>query len=127
MLLAGRTGQKYNRRKKGKGAFREDRYHVTAVEKGDHLLQCIVYIDMKMVRAGVVNGDNARNDKWTCSFATGSQQFIQNIKELMGGMVSGRKLSESGKSFQRQEAQTPYSALFDVKKDEMAPGNSYFW
>jgi len=35
---------------KQKGAFREDRYHATAVENGDHLLKCIVYPDFKMVR-----------------------------------------------------------------------------
>jgi putative transposase len=54
-LIAGRTGQEYNQRKKRKGAFWEDRYHATAVENGDHLLQCLVYIDLNMVRAGVVN------------------------------------------------------------------------
>ena len=36
-LVAGRTGQEYNRRKIRKGAFWEDRYHATAVEKGLHL------------------------------------------------------------------------------------------
>lgn len=53
-LAAGRTGQEYNRRKKRKGAYWEDRYHATIVEDGDHLLRCIVYIDLNMVRAGVV-------------------------------------------------------------------------
>lgn len=53
-LAAGRTGQEYNGRKKRKGAFWEDRYHATAVESGEHLLRCIVYIDLNMVRAGVV-------------------------------------------------------------------------
>lgn len=53
-LIAGRTGQEFNQRKGRKGAYWEDRYHATAVESGDHLLQCIVYIDMNMVRAGVV-------------------------------------------------------------------------
>jgi putative transposase len=54
-LIAGRTGQEYNQRKKRTGAFWEDRYHATAVERGSHLIQCIAYIDMNMVRAGVVN------------------------------------------------------------------------
>lgn len=54
-LVAGRIGQEYNKRKSRKGAFWEDRYHATAVEKGRHLLNCIVYIDTNMVRAGVVN------------------------------------------------------------------------
>jgi len=53
-LLAGRTGQEYNQRKKRKGAFWEDRYHATAVETNEHLIRCIVYMDMNMVRAGVV-------------------------------------------------------------------------
>ena len=53
-LVAGRTGQEYNQRKNRKGAFWEDRYHATAVESGEHLLRCIVYIDLNMARAGVV-------------------------------------------------------------------------
>ena len=53
-LVAGRTGQEYNVRKKRQGAFWEDRYHATAVESNRYLRQCITYIDMNMVRAGVV-------------------------------------------------------------------------
>jgi len=41
-LVAGRTGQEYNLRKKRKGAFWEDRYHATAVESEQHLLRCVV-------------------------------------------------------------------------------------
>ena len=41
-------------RKNRKGAYWEDRYHATAIERDDHLLRCIVYIDLNMVRAGVV-------------------------------------------------------------------------
>jgi len=54
-LIAGRTAQEYNQRKNRRGAFWEDRYHATAVESDIHLNQCMVYIDMNMVRAGVVN------------------------------------------------------------------------
>lgn len=54
-LVAGRTGQEFNQRKDRTGAYWEDRYHATAVESGDHLLRCIVYIDLNMVRTGVVN------------------------------------------------------------------------
>jgi putative transposase len=54
-LIAGRTAQAYNQRKKRKGAFWEDRYHATAIEAENHLLQCLIYIDLNMVRAGVVN------------------------------------------------------------------------
>jgi len=53
-LIAGRTGQQYNQRKQRKGAFWEDRYHATAVESDEHLMQSMVYIALNMVRAGVV-------------------------------------------------------------------------
>jgi putative transposase len=53
-LIAGRTGQEFNQRKNRKGAYWEDRYHATAIETDEHLAQCFVYIDLNMVRAGVV-------------------------------------------------------------------------
>jgi putative transposase len=53
-LIAGRVGREYNQRKSRKGAFWEDRYHATAIKNGDHLIQCMVYIDLNMIRAGVV-------------------------------------------------------------------------
>lgn len=54
-LIAGRTAQEYNQRKKRKGAFWEDRYHATAVDTEEYLARCMVYIDLNMVRAGVVS------------------------------------------------------------------------
>lgn len=53
-LVAGRTGQEFNQRKLRQGAFWEDRYHATAVDADEHLHRCLVYIDLNMVRAGVV-------------------------------------------------------------------------
>jgi REP element-mobilizing transposase RayT len=53
-LIAGRSGQEYNQRKNRKGAFWEDRYHATAIQSNEHLIKCIAYIDLNMVRAGVV-------------------------------------------------------------------------
>ena len=53
-LIAGRTAQEYNRRKDRKGAYWEDRYHATAIETDLHLVRCMVYMDLNMVRAGVV-------------------------------------------------------------------------
>ena len=53
-LIAGRTAQEYNQRKEHHGAFWEDRYHATAISTDEHLHRCIVYIDLNMVRAGIV-------------------------------------------------------------------------
>jgi len=54
-LIAGCIAQEYNKRKNRKGAFWEDRYHATAIDTGDYLARCMVYIDLNMVRAGVVS------------------------------------------------------------------------
>jgi putative transposase len=54
-LSAGCTAQRHNSVHSRRGAFWEDRYHATAVETGNHLLRCICYIDLNMVRAGVVS------------------------------------------------------------------------
>jgi putative transposase len=53
-LISGRVAQQFNRRKSRRGAFWEDRYHATAVQADGHLARCMVYIDLNMVRAGVV-------------------------------------------------------------------------
>jgi putative transposase len=53
-LIASRSAQEYNFRHSRRGAFWEDRYHSTLVENGVHLIRCITYIDLNMVRAGIV-------------------------------------------------------------------------
>lgn len=53
-LIASCTGRAYNRRKHRRGAFWEDCYHATAVDTDEYLARCLVYIDLNMVRAGVV-------------------------------------------------------------------------
>ena len=54
-LVAGRTGQEFNIRKGRAGAFWEDRYHATAIDTQDYLWQCMIYIDLNVVRAGAVS------------------------------------------------------------------------
>ncbi|MCX7001743.1 MAG: transposase [bacterium] len=53
-LIQGRVAQEYNQRKRRTGVFWHDRYHATAVDTGMHVLRCCSYIDLNMVRAGVV-------------------------------------------------------------------------
>lgn len=54
-LIESRVAIGFNSRKDRHGAFWEDRYHATAVESGPQLAKCLTYIDMNMVRAGVVS------------------------------------------------------------------------
>ncbi len=58
-LIAGRTAQEYKNRH---GAFWEDRYHATAIQAGDYLHQCVAYIDLNMMRAGVVKHPREREN-----------------------------------------------------------------
>ncbi len=53
-LVAGQTAKDYNRRKNRHGAFWEDRYHAVPIKTQEHLIECLVYIDLNMVRAGAV-------------------------------------------------------------------------
>lgn len=52
--VAGETARAYNRRKGRINAFWGDNYHATLVEDGEYLWRCLVYIELNMVRCGVV-------------------------------------------------------------------------
>jgi putative transposase len=97
-LIAGRTAQEFNQRKNRKGAFWEDRYHATAVETGQHLIQCLVYMDLNMIRAGVVS----HPAEWPFSGyneiqAPRSRYGLINYEELRGlfGFQSMHDLAET--------------------------------
>jgi putative transposase len=87
-LVAGRVGQQYNQRKQRGGAFWEDRYHATAVESGKHFRQCLAYIDLNMVRAGVVT----HPEQWpACGYVE-----IQHPKVRYGIIDYGRLMELMG-------------------------------
>jgi len=48
------SAKDYNTRVKREGAFWRGRYHPTIIEPGSHLAHCLFYIDLNMLRAGVV-------------------------------------------------------------------------
>jgi len=49
----------------------------------------------------------------------GSEPFIQNVKVLMGGMALGRKVLETGESFQLKKVQYPYNSLLGAKTSDI--------
>jgi len=163
-LIAGRLGQEYNRRKRRNGAFWEDRYHATAVQKEVHLIQCMVYIDLNMVRAGVVEHpcewswtgyneiqapktryrlidyqrlmrllnfedyadfsstyrkwieaslmkkQSTRDTRWTQSIATGSQAFVERVKQQLGITARGRQvIANKSEHHELKESQRVYA------------------
>ena len=52
--LEGEFAEYYNIRKRRSGAFWGGRYHATMIDNGDYFWNCLKYIDLNMVRAGVV-------------------------------------------------------------------------
>jgi putative transposase len=52
--VSGGMARHYNRRKERVGAFWEGRYRTTLIQDGAHLSRCLFYIEMNMVRAGMV-------------------------------------------------------------------------
>ncbi len=83
-LVAGRVAQAFNSRRGRSGAFWQDRYHATAVEDNHHFVHAVIYVDLNMVRAGVVS----HPDQWPfCGYhelITRRQRYsIVNRGELM--------------------------------------------
>jgi putative transposase len=58
--LAGDFAHAYNLRKKRSGAYWGDRYHAVMVDSGVYLWRCLQYIDLNMVRCGVI----AHTSEW---------------------------------------------------------------
>lgn len=84
-LLAGCVAQEFNRRKSRKGAFWEDRYHATAVATDDHLIQCLLYIDLNMVRAGVVSHPGEWRESGYSELLSKRQRYrVLDTPALMG-------------------------------------------
>ena len=52
--LHGSVARKYNIAKYREGAFWSSRFYATHIQPGGHLGRCVFYIDLNMVRAGVV-------------------------------------------------------------------------
>jgi putative transposase len=53
-LAAGAFAQHLNRRKGCEGSVWEHPYQCTIIQDGQHLIRCLRYVDLNMVRAGVV-------------------------------------------------------------------------
>ena len=61
-LINKRTTKEFNRRRAANTAVWESDFQTTAIQTQDHLARCITYMDMNMVRAGVVD----HPAQWRC-------------------------------------------------------------
>ena len=106
-LIAGRTAQEYNQRKGKRGAFWEDRYHATAIEIDEHLHRCVVYIDLNMVRAGVVNHPGQWNESGFCEIQEPPKRYAIIDLRALSEMCGFGELAD----FQRAQRQWIEEAL----------------
>ncbi len=83
-LIASRTAQEYNIRKKRNGAFWQDRYHATTIEKSSHLWHCYIYIDLNMIRTGTIKTIKEWHASSYTELRNQKQRYnIVNKKELL--------------------------------------------
>jgi putative transposase len=61
-LASGATAKQYNLRRERMGSMWEHPFHCTRIQDGRHLFNCLCYVDLNMVRAGVVR--HPRDWKW---------------------------------------------------------------
>ncbi len=128
-LIAGRTGQQYNQRKKRKGAFWEDRYHATAVETNHHLVQCLVYMDLNMVRAGVVSHPHEWNESGYREIQQPRQRYAlidhQCLMDLLA-IPSMEMLQRSHRSWVEEALSMERSARDGKWSESIAVGSKGF-
>ncbi len=110
-LIAGRTAQEYNKRKNRKGGFWEDRYHATAIETGEHLARCLVYIDLNMVRANAISHPS----QWADSGYQDIQYPLKRYRVIDLHELAKLFNCNSVTDFQQQHRQWVEEALCDEK------------
>jgi REP element-mobilizing transposase RayT len=71
-LIAGKTAQEFNKRKKRKGAFWDDRYHATAIESGEHFIALYCLHRFKY-GGSCFSGNNSSIMLFNCSSLMASQ------------------------------------------------------
>ena len=117
-LAAGSTAQNYNTRRGRRGAFWEDRYHATAVETGTHLLRCMAYIDLNMVRAGAAAGPADWRD---CGY-----REIQGLKQR-GQLIDVKALARLVAGGDERELRRMHGELVQSTLLGETPGRVDYW
>ncbi len=80
----GLIGQWHNGQRGQTGAFWGERYHPTRIQSGEHLGRCLVYIDLNMVRAGVVEHPSEwKHSAWSELAGVRRRYRIVNMERLL--------------------------------------------
>lgn len=128
-LIAGRTAQEYNQRKGKQGAFWEDRYHATAIESDEHLHRCLIYIDLNMVRAGVVNHPAQWKESGFAEIHAPPKRYgkidLQSLSEL-SGFADLRDFQRAHREWVQQGLENGLAVRDDCWSEAIAVGSLAF-
>jgi len=102
-----------------------------AYEKLGKLTGFTTYEEFRAIHSHWVNeylgdGGSGDNSKWTGSIAVGCEGFIEKTKDELGIRAKGRKVLNTGKTFQIQEPEGCYRGISGIKDDDIGAENSYF-
>jgi REP element-mobilizing transposase RayT len=128
-LIAGRTAQEYNERKGRHGAFWEDRYHATAIEANEHLHRCLVYIDLNMVRGGVVSHPERWKESGFTEIHKPPKRYaiidLQSLSEL-SGFADLRDFQRAHRQWVEQSLENGLASRDDRWSESIAVGSLAF-
>jgi putative transposase len=116
--LKGDFGQWYNLRKHRSGAFWNGRFHCTMIESGRHLWNCMTYIDLNMVRAGVVG--HPREWRWC-----GHDELVGSRKQHL--VLDRAKVLEIVEGGDWEDFNRDYAAAVEAALDRGRLGREPWW
>lgn len=113
--LHSRVAQKYNFLKQREGAFWKDRFHATRIQDGEYFGRCMFYIDMNMVRAGVVKHPAGWEHCAYHEFIGERQRYrVVNMKRLL--RVLGMNDEESFRAWYIKTLETKLAGILNARE-----------
>ena len=82
-FLHGEVAQHYNLQRKREGSFWTNRFHATKIQNGNHLRRCLLYIDMNMIRAGVVSDPRDWSHGSCHEIHSGRQRYLTVARDTL--------------------------------------------
>ena len=71
--------------------------------------------------------DRQRKSIWTESIAVGSRELTESTKGQLGIRAKGRKVFDTGGTFELRESPAGYVADFDLENSDIGLQNAYLW
>ena len=94
----------------------EDRYHATAVESGEQLMRCCVYIDLNPL---------PRQERWTKDLAVGNRAFVESFGKK-AGLNTKRRMRETDEGLEIREKSLVFGKMA-IEEKVLWSNNTFLW